>query len=470
MSQDTINCLTSTDLDCEDYQILLGASSDGILLTDGNGVAILLNKAYLKLSGIPEEAIIGRNMKDVVADGYLKRSVILMVIEEKRTVTLTQTDLPCGIAIVTATPIFNEDGEIIRILASVRDMSEIYRLREELEKAQQLEELFYQKLEQEKSPDNEDEPVAVSSSMKEVFCLARKISPIDVTVLVLGESGVGKEIVANFIHNHSTRKENPFIAVNCGAIPEHLLESELFGYAGGAFTGASKNGKQGLFEAAENGTLFLDEIGELPLNLQVKILRVLEMHEITRIGALKPVSVNARILAATNRNLENMIKEGTFREDLYYRLNVIQLHIPPLRERTEDIAPLSMRFLNHFNRLYSQKKRMSPDILREFTHYSWPGNIRELKNVLERLVVVSTGDYLDVHELPCKKNMKANTAAIQVGRIIPISEAIEEVEKQLLSNAVEEYGSSRKIAAAVGINQATVLRKMKKYGITKSIQ
>jgi len=455
-------------LSCEDYQVLLGASYDGILLTDAMGTALMLNKAYLELSGIPETEIIGKNLKDVIAAGYLKRSVVLMVLEEKRTITLTQTDLPCGVAVVTGTPIFNEEGEIVRVLANVRDMSEVYRLREELEKAQEMEELYYKNLDLEKSDDHGNEPVAVSSAMKDVICLARKISPVDVTVLILGESGVGKEVVAKYIHEHSSRKDHPFIAVNCGAIPEQLLESELFGYIGGAFTGASKNGKKGLFEAAENGTLFLDEIGELPLNLQVKILRALEMHEVTRVGALKPISVNARILAATNRNLEEMVQDGTFRDDLYYRLNVIQLQIPPLRERIEDIAPLSMRFLLQLNQLYSQKKRMTPEILHEFNNYSWPGNIRELKNILERLIVVSAGDYLDVNELLCKKSDKSNESAVQVARIIPISEAVEEVEKQLLTCAVQEYGSSRKIAAVVGIDQATVLRKMKKYGISKS--
>jgi len=471
MTENIITCCTSTELTCKDYQLLLGASFDGILLTDATGTALLVNKAYLELSGIPEEAIIGKNMHEVISAGYLKRSVIHMVMEEKKTITLTHTELPCGIAIVTATPIFNEQGEIVRILANVRDMSEIHRLKSELEKAQEMEELFYKNLDKEKIQECVHEPVAVSPAMKSVFSLARKISPVDVTVLILGESGVGKEVVAKYVHERSPRKEMPFIAVNCGAIPEPLLESELFGYTGGAFTGAAKNGKPGLFEAAENGTLFLDEIGELPLNLQVKILRVLEMREVTRIGSVKPIPVNARILAATNRNLEEMVHNGTFREDLYYRLNIIQINIPPLRERLEDIAPLSMRFLTHFNTIYNQKKRINPDILREFNNYSWPGNIRELKNLIERLVVVSVGEYLDVNELPCRKNNAIpDTAAVQVARIVPFHEAIEEVEKQILSNAIHEYGSSRKIAAVVGVDQATVLRKMKKYGISKTIQ
>lgn len=454
----------------KDFKMLFGASYDGILLTDAKGNILMFNKAYVDLSGIPEDVLKGKNMEQIIELGYLKRSVALMVLNEKEPVTITHIDLPHGTCIVTGSPIFDEKGELYRVVTNVRDMTEIYRLREELEKAQEMEEIYYQHLDQNINPDLKNEPVAISTAMQEVLGLARKISPVDVTVLILGESGVGKEVVAKYIHDHSYRKDGPFIAVNCGAIPEHLLESELFGYIGGAFTGALKNGKAGLFESAENGTLFLDEIGELPLNLQVKILRVLEMHEVTRIGACSPIPVNARILAATNRNLEDMVKnKEAFRDDLYYRLNVIQIQIPPLRERPDDIAPLAMHFLHHYNQVYNQKKRMSSDVLREFKQYTWPGNIREIKNLIERLVVVSNGEYLDFNELPCKKRGKNDPPAVQVSRIIPLSTAVEELEKQLLITALEEYESSRKIAAAIGINQATVLRKMKKYGLARTI-
>jgi len=468
MPKDIEDCCNS-HMTIKDFEMLFGASYDGILLTDANGNILLFNKAYVDISGIPAEVLIGKNMEQIIELGYLKKSVALMVLKEKKPVTITHIDLPHGTCIVTGSPIFNEKGELYRVVTNVRDMTEIYRLREELEKAQEMEEIYYQHLDKEKNPDLKNEPVAISAAMKEVLGLARKISPVDVTVLILGESGVGKEVIAKYIHDHSSRKDGPFVAVNCGAIPEQLLESELFGYIGGAFTGALKNGKAGLFESAENGTLFLDEIGELPMNLQVKILRVLEMHEVTRIGACSPISVNARILAATNRDLEDMaVNKESFREDLYYRLNVIQIPIPPLRERPEDIVPLAMHFLNHFNQIYNHRKRMSADVLSMFKQYSWPGNIRELKNLTERLVVVSSGEYLDCLELPCKKKGKNDPPAVQVSRIIPLSTAVEELEKQLLITALEEYESSRKVAAAIGINQATVLRKMKKYGLVRT--
>jgi PAS domain S-box-containing protein len=451
-----------------DFKMLFGASFDGILLTDAQGNILLFNKAYVELSGIPENVLKGRNMRDIISLGYLEKSVALMVIYEKKTITITHNNLPCGIGIVTGNPIFDENGELYRVVTNVRDMSEIYRLREELEKAQEMEKIYYQQMDQEKNPNLKNEPVAISIPMKEALGLARKISPVDVTVLILGESGVGKEVIAKYIHDNSTRKNGPFVAVNCGAIPEHLLESELFGYAAGSFTGALKNGKAGLFESAENGSLFLDEIGELPTNLQVKILRVLEMHEVTRIGECKSIPVNARILAATNRDLEEMVKNKTFRDDLYYRLNVIQITIPPLRERIEDIAPLSMHFLNHYNQVYHQKKRISSDALRVFKQHSWPGNIRELKNAMERLVVVSEGEYLDVNELALKQADKTIMPCVQVSGIMPLSTAVEEIEKQILATALNELSSSRKVAAAIGINQATVLRKMKKYGLRRT--
>lgn len=456
--------LSSCNLTAEEFRVLFESSYDGILLTDAKGNILMFNKAYVDLSYIPAEVLIGNNMHEIIKAGYLNRSVALMVLEEKKAITITQVDFPLRTCVVTGNPIYDEDGKIYRVVTNVRDMTEIYRLREELEKAQEMEEIYYQQLQQGNNH-NSNDPIAISASMREVLNLARKISPVDVTVLILGESGVGKEVIARFIHDNSSRKNDPFVAVNCGAIPEQLLESELFGYVGGAFTGATKNGKAGLFETAENGTIFLDEIGDLPVNLQVKILRVLEMREVTRIGACKPIPLNTRILAATNRDLIDMIKKEEFRDDLYYRLNVIQITIPPLRERVDDIAPLSMHFLHYYNQVYNQKKRISHDLIRSLENYCWRGNIRELKNVIERLVVVSTGEYLDVNELPFESNTKSIVPPVQVSKIIPITEAIAELEKQLLLMALKEYQSSRKIAAAIGINQATVLRKIKKYNI-----
>jgi len=245
-------------------------------------------------------------------------------------------------------------------------------------------------------------------------------------------------------------------------VPQLLEQLRCFN-----FTGASKKGKPGLFEIAQKGTLFLDEIGELPLNLQVKILRFLETREITRVGDYKPFSVDVRILAATNRDLEAMVNKGEFREDLYYRLNVVQIKIPPLRERIDDVGPLSFYYLNQFNSQYNQKKRMSYDVLKEMQRYDWPGNIRELKNVIEHMVVVSNGQYFDVNDLPFYKgDYEPELPVISVSGIIPLSEAVAEVEKQILSSALKQCKSTRNIAKMVKMNQSTVVRKMKKYGLS----
>jgi transcriptional regulator with PAS, ATPase and Fis domain len=282
-------------------------------------------------------------------------------------------------------------------------------------------------------------------------------------VLILGESGVGKEMVANLIHETSDRKNSPFIKVNCGAIPENLLESELFGYEGGAFTGAKKEGKMGLFELANKGTLFLDEIAEMPLALQVKLLRVLQEREVMRVGGVKPVAVNVRIIAATNRNLHEDVQKGNFREDLYYRLNVIPLSILPLRERREDILPLASYFIEQFNQKYLTKKTLSAETAEAFELYNWPGNVRELQNIVERLIVMSDGDEIQHLHLPEEiTNLSSNRDKVQVLDILPLKECMEMAEKQLLRLAKQKYSSTVKIADALQVNQSTISRKLQK--------
>lgn len=329
-------------------------------------------------------------------------------------------------------------------------------------------EKVYAQLESAKTQGKGEDYIAVSEWMKLVFATANKVSSVDATVLILGESGVGKEVVARYIHENSPRSNRPFIVVNCGAIPEQLLESELFGYAPGAFTGAARNGKAGLFETAQGGTLFLDEIGELPLSLQVKILRVLESREIMRVGSTKTTPVDVRILAATNRDLEQMVANKRFRADLFYRLNVIRISIPPLRDRVDDIAPLSLYYLNLFNNRYHQKKRFSYEIKSELERYPWPGNIRELKNAVEQMVVLGYDELLQTADLPWYQQQSGEAQArhVQVSGILPLKQALEETEKQLLENTLKKYRTSRQISRVIGIDQSTVVRKLNKYGLS----
>ena len=311
--------------------------------------------------------------------------------------------------------------------------------------------------------------LAVSKEMKDALSLAEKVANFQATVLILGESGVGKEEVAKFIHKNSMRRDKPFIAINCGAIPDNLLESELFGYEKGAFTGAINTGKEGLLEAAAGGTVFLDEIGETPLDFQVKLLRFLESKEIRRVGSNHSKSVDVRVLAATNRNLETMIEEGTFRRDLYYRINVVQIEVPPLRKRKEDIVPLASFFLQKYNQKYGQEKLLTMELVDELEKYQWVGNVRELKNVIENMVIVSNNEYLQTEDLPWdvkdKKMQKRRLIDEISEQDLTLGEAVAELEKQILLRTRETCSSTREMAVKLDVNQSTIVRKMQKYNI-----
>ncbi len=303
--------------------------------------------------------------------------------------------------------------------------------------------------------------VGRSRKILEVIELVRRVAPTSATVLLRGESGVGKELFARAIHFLSPRANKPFVAVNCGAIPETLLEAELFGYEKGAFTGAYSS-KKGKFEMANGGTIFLDEIGELPLHLQVKLLRVLQEKEIERLGGTKPIKVDVRIIAATNRDLERMVREGKFREDLYYRLSVIPIFIPPLRERKEDIPPLVQHFLERFSKEYKKEVRISQEVMEAFLRYEWRGNVRELQNVIERMVILDTDGVLTAEDLPpeIRKEQKGQRASVPEGG------TIWEVEKRLIEKALEESGFVIKEAAKkLGMTPRQVSYRIRKYGI-----
>lgn len=452
----------------EEISAVIEQSYDGILVIDGAANVVLVNDSYFRITGLDRKVIEGQNFREYAQNSPYKRTACIEALDTKKPVTRTHNNLiPGKVVMVTAKPILDESGCVRLVIGNCRDMSEMVQLREQLERAQEIEELYYQSLKDPKAG-----PVVVSSRINEIYQAALKVSSVDITVLITGESGVGKEVLARYIHENSARKESPFVAVNCGAIPDNLLESEFFGYVGGAFTGALKHGKKGLFETADGGTIFLDEIGDLPFSLQVKLLRALDAGEITRVGASSPTPVNVRVVAATNKDLGNMVREKRFREDLYYRLNVIHFHIPPLRERPEDIRPLCMYFLNECNRRYGQHKRLSSEVQKVLESCVWPGNVRQLKHMLERMVVLSDGDQLELSSLSDADDLKNSASPTQapddmiiVNRFSLIPQAVEEVEKRILTHAMELYSSSRQIAKATGIDQTTVLRKMKKYGL-----
>lgn len=311
--------------------------------------------------------------------------------------------------------------------------------------------------------------VAQSTEMKELLNTATQVAKVDCTVLLLGESGTGKEVLAQLIHKTSGRP-GPLVKVNCGAIPETLLESELFGYENGAFTGAKKDGSPGKFEQAHKGTILLDEIGELPLHLQVKLLRILQEKEVIRLGSCEAKHIDTRVIAATNKNLYKMVQEGTFREDLFYRLNVIPLKIPPLRKRKGDIMPLIYHFKKKFEQKYKHKMNCSSEVIRVFMSYDWPGNVRELENVIERIYVISSPNELVTQDILIQDYLNINrqkqlAGTVSVHGITPLKAAVEEVERQLITMALSEYKTLKQIAVVLKVDESTISRKIKKLNI-----
>ena len=444
------------------FEEILEASFDGILVTDRNGVCIFINDSYTRNTGIEKEEILGRNLRDLVNPAWMPRSTAIEAIETKEIVTIEYDTKNGKHIIVTGKPIFDKDQNVIRTVVNTRDISEIKALKLELDEAKAMEQLYLERINVENGYINiNNETVVVNSRMCDIYDIAKRISSYNTTVLITGESGTGKELVARYIHEQDiVRRERPFVVINCGAIPENLLETELFGYEEGAFTGALKGGKRGLFEEADTGTIFLDEIGELPLALQVKLLRVLESRKVQRIGSLKEKEIDIRVIAATNRKLEQEVKEGKFRDDLYYRLNVVYFEIPPLRERPDEILPLTTKFVDKFNKIYGQHKKLTYELIRELENYSWPGNIRELKNTIEHMIVISKNAYLYSTDLPWMRKEKPI-----LKKEASLRELIEGFEKAILQRAKEEYKTTEAMGKALKVDQSTISRKLRKYRI-----
>ncbi len=447
------------------------SSYDEIYVIDGNGVTKRINTAGETNYGVPVENLLGKNIADLEKEGYYNPSVSRLVFQEKKRVTINQKTI-CGKQLIaTGNPIFNEDGEIIRIVVNSRDISELLNLRKQLEDTEQLVESYRRqllKLSEEKS--RSAELIAQSPQMKRVLEMVDKVAQVDSTVLIMGESGVGKGVVALRLHKLSKRSEGPYITINCGAIPEHLLESELFGCEGEAVAGASKEGKKGFLELASGGTVFLDEITELPLSLQVKLLKVIQDKKLIRVGGSKCVDVDIRFVAATNRDIQRMVADGLFREDLYYRLNVIPIIIPPLRYRQEDISVLIEYFLDKLNAKYDKNKRFTSEAIDILSSYNWPGNVRELENLVERLLVTKEGAEITVGHLPeyIFEGKSRFPNRVYVLDICPLKEAVEELEKQLVTIAYNRLKNTYKVAEALDINQSTVVRKIQKYQLLSS--
>ncbi|WP_249777671.1 sigma-54 interaction domain-containing protein [Paenalkalicoccus suaedae] len=438
------------------YEKTIEFSTDGIYVVDGQGITLYVNTAYEEITGYARNELVGRHMRELINAGYFDQSVSLHVLERKQQVTILQKiGQQQKDVMVTGNPIFDDHNNIQLVVTSVRDITQLTRMTNELKRersrAKMNRHMYTFTL-------NKEHTFFLSPQMNQLIETIERIADFPTSVLLLGPTGAGKEVLANLIHSSSSRKDNPFIKINCGAIPENLIESELFGYSRGAFSGASSDGKIGLLELADGGTVLLDEVAELPLAVQVKLLRVLQDKHIQRLGSVKSRKVDIRLISATNKPLRKLVEEGRFREDLYYRLQVIELIIPPLRERSEDLLALIDYFFDYYVRQYSIQKMMDPATKLLLLNYHWPGNVRELKNVIESMVVSVPATTIEPDDLPRHlKNIGINASTMS------LKEQLNEVEKRIVYKALEDHPSLRQAAKQLGIDHSTLIKKLQKW-------
>lgn len=431
-------------------------ADDTIFITDKTGQVIFTGEQVAKNCGYESDAFIGRNVYELEKERVFSPSVCVKVIETNQPQVVIQKTRLGQQMVAIGTPIFNEKNELQKVIAISKDFSPQIKLASMMSV---MDDHGFNKDERCESV------VTCSNDMFGVVALAKLVAGVDSTVLIQGETGTGKEIIAKLIYKLSKRSDKPFIKVNCGAIAPNLVESELFGYVRGSFTGANREGKIGLIEAANKGTLFLDEVSEIPFNQQVKLLQVLQERQMTRVGDTIPINLDIRVIAATNRDLEKMVEDKLFREDLYYRLNVVPIKIPPLRDRKDDIPLLAKYFLELYNKEYGKEKHLSKEALQYLSDYEWPGNVRELENVMERLVVTTKESLIGVDQLPINITSDSFEDAISIRRITTLKCAVEQTERKLLEKVMSEYGNTYKAAEILGVNQSTISRKIRQYEV-----
>lgn len=452
---------------------IIASSDDGLWVCDADGKVLRINAASERLNMIQAEDVLGRSMYDLQAEGFIDRSVTLKVLKTRRRQNILQRTRSGKKLILTGNPVFNEAGEMIRVVVNERDITDLDALTRKLKEQVAIrDKMRHQMLEMQLEEITAKSLIARSPVMVKVIQQALKLSQVKTTALIFGASGTGKGIIAKLIHKHSDRADNPMITINCGAIPENLVETELFGYQKGAFTGADQKGKAGHLELAHKGTLFLDEIAELPLSSQVKLLRFLENGRVARVGGTTSRTVDVRILCATHQDLDQLAGEGKFRRDLYYRLHVIPICIPPLRERKECIWPLIQHYIAHFGQQMGNqhKTHVSREAMDTLMAYPFPGNVRELINLCERLVVMTEGREITSEDLPdsvtstVARSKDSPAGNLHQGETLAQMLAV--VERRILLDAQKRYGSQARIAQALGVNQSTIARKLKKLGRT----
>lgn len=461
-----------------DFKEVVEHIDESVFITDKNGYVLYINPAYSRNTGVPPEDVLHKYVADIIKNGVFTGGSTMAVMNTKQKVfrlsTTYRTDKP-RMGYTIGVPLLDGDGELKQIIVTSRPILTLTALKDDYTRF--LDEVKGYAPENIQIIDHTAEPtrfVGHSPQIKAVWELARKVAPTDATVLITGESGVGKEVLADEIYHGGARQGKPFIKVNCAAIPAALLESELFGYEKGAFSGAGTQGKKGLFEVANHGTILLDEIGEMSMDLQVKLLRAIQNREIMHIGGTKPIPLDLRIIAATNADLKQRVQDGSFRQDLYYRLRVVPIHIPPLRERPEDIAMLCDYFLHIFMEKYNANLSLNDRLLQVLKQYPWPGNVRELENVIEYLVICHSG-INEVDETMLRGLLDTESdlsSAVQPAAAEPtethslnMEQSKAEIEKAMIIDALAKTRSLRQAGELLHVSAATLSRKIRQYGI-----
>ncbi|NMF07362.1 sigma 54-interacting transcriptional regulator [Clostridium beijerinckii] len=459
----------------ERLQLILETVQDGICVINSDGYITYVNKAYLRILNEKEEDILNKNIRDVSPDGAR-----IKVLKTGESIIGAISYKENGVIIVSNVNPIVIDGEITGVVSIVKNVTEVQKLSEKLTQVSAKADYLEEELMRTKKPDSAfSKYIGHSGKILDALATTLKAAKTDTTVLIRGESGTGKELIAEGIHFSSKNSKGPFIRVNCAAIPQNLLESELFGYEKGAFTGAIKR-KLGKFELAQNGTILLDEIGEMDKSMQAKVLRVIQEKEFQRIGGEETIKINVRIIAATHRNLEEMVKSMEFREDLYYRLNVIPIFLPPLRERKQDIAPLLEHFIDKIGKRINKRITIvTNDAMESLLEYKWPGNIRELENLVERIMALNETEVIELSDLPSYMRKDINTVnnaiksknnneidmLIEADEVLPLKE----YEKIIIEKALKKYGSYNAAGKALGLTHKTVATKARQYGIEKKV-
>ncbi len=456
----------------QELDAIISCSDNGLWICDSRGKILRINTASERLNMLHADKIIGRNVKELVEEGYIDDSVTMKVLKSHKRESLLQQTHSGRKLMVTGNPVFNSADELTKVVINEMDITEVYTLREELEAQLAKNDLIQSHIrEAQISGLTAGRIIAKSAKMIKTLRQAYKVSQVDSSVLILGESGTGKGLVASLIHSHSPRANKTMIHISCGAIPEALIESELFGYEKGAFTGAAHQGKPGYLELADDGTLFLDEIGEIPLASQAKLLSFLEDGKLTRVGATKAKELDVRIICATNRDLEQMVKQGHFRMDLYYRLNVVPISVPPLRDREACKISLINHFIHHFSTKFQchQPPHINRCAMNALLTYNYPGNVRELMNICERLVVMSESKEIYIEDLPGSVTshlplpiqMRYDFGVMEDHSSLP--RIMASVEQRIITQALSKYRTQAKAAEALGINQSTIARKLRSF-------